>query len=72
LIEIEFALSDTMGDHQRKPLGVLDILSALGGFEKNLSLLGFFFMGPISYHNYILKMIQKLFLINTSDIDMVP
>lgn len=71
LIEIEFALSDTMCDHHRKPLGILDILSALGGFEKNLSLLGFFFMTPISYHNYILKAIQKLFLVNTSDSKLI-
>jgi hypothetical protein len=57
LIEIEFAISDTMCDHHRKPLGILDILSALGGFDKNLSLLGSCFMAPIAFHIYILKMV---------------
>jgi hypothetical protein len=60
-----------MVDHHRKPLGILDILSALGGFDRNLSLIGSLIMGPIAYHHYILKAIQKLFLVNTSDSKMI-
>ena len=49
----------------RKPLGILDILSAIGGFDRNLSVIGTLIMGPIAYHHYIMKAIQKLFMVNT-------
>lgn len=71
LLEVEFILGDTMVDHHRKPLGILDILSAIGGFDRNLSVIGFMIMGPISYHHYIMKAIQKLFLVNTSDSQLI-
>jgi hypothetical protein len=69
-LEVEFAIADTVKDHSRKPLGILDIMSALGGFERNLSLLGLMMVGAISRNAYTLKIIQKLFLARTSDSEL--
>ena len=57
LLEIEFVIADTIRDHSRKPLGILDIMSALGGFERNLSLLGMMMVKAISGNAFFLKAI---------------
>jgi len=67
LLEVEFIIADTIRDHSRKPLGILDIMSALGGFERNLSLLGMMMVKAISSNAFFLKAIQKLYLVRTSD-----
>lgn len=56
-MEVEFIIADTIRDHTRKPLGILDIMSALGGFERNLSLIGMMMIKAISSNAYFLKAI---------------
>ena len=42
-------------------------MSALGGFERNLALLGMMMVKAMAQNAYILKAIQKLYLARTSD-----
>ena len=65
LLDIEFVISDTQIDHTRKSFGVFDLMGAIGGFERNLTLICIFFLKPIAQHNYLLKAIQKLYLAKT-------
>jgi len=67
LKEIEFVISDTKVDHTRKSFGVFDLMGVIGGFERNLSLIGLFFLKPIAHHNYLLKAIQKLYMAKTTN-----
>ena len=66
LLDIEFVISDITIDHSRKSFGVFDLMGAIGGFERNLGLIGTFFLKPIAFHNYLLKAIQKLYMAKTT------
>lgn len=45
-------------------------MGAVGGFERNLTLIGMFFFKPIATHGYFLKAIQRLFMAKTDDDDL--
>ena len=57
LLEIEVVAADTVVKHGRKSFGLFDLMGAVGGFERNLTLIGMFFFKPIATHGYFLKAI---------------
>jgi hypothetical protein len=57
LLDIEVVVADTVVIHKRKSFGLFDLMGAVGGFERNLTLIGMFFFKPIATHGYFLKAI---------------
>lgn len=57
LLDIEAVIADTVVIHKRKSFGLFDLMGAVGGFERNLTLIGMFFFKPIATHGYFLKAI---------------
>ena len=70
LLELEVVIADTIVMHSRKSFGLFDLMGAVGGFERNLTLIGMFFFKPIATHCYFLKAIQMLFMAKTDDDDL--
>lgn len=57
LLGVEVVIADTVVLHGRKSFGLFDLMGAVGGFERNLTLIGMFFFKPIATHCYFLKAI---------------
>lgn len=57
LLDIEVVAADTVVKHGRKSFGLFDLMGAVGGFERNLTLIGMYFFKPIATHGYFLKAI---------------
>ena len=57
LLDIEIVVADTVVIHKRKSFGLFDLMGAVGGFERNLTLIGMFFFKPIATHGFFLKAI---------------
>ena len=62
-----FYLSDTSNIYTRRIYGIFDIFGEVGGISSVFVALVQLVIGPISEYLYILKSIEKLFILKTKD-----
>ena len=67
ILYINYEISSVETTHERDVYKILDVLEAMGGINEVFVFTVGIIVFPISEFSYNLKLIQKLFLVTTSD-----
>jgi len=62
MLEIDIVLDSVFLKHNRKILGILDVLGEFGGIKEVIFLAAAALLGPLTVHSFFITAIQKLFI----------
>lgn len=67
ILDVQFTMVGETIEHERQIYTFMDLIGNLGGVHDLILLLFSLFFGSISEHSYILKALEKLYLVKTKE-----